>query len=187
MLQDWHFLIALTVLAVGLAVVGIARWVEYRRTKNPMPRLLPTTPFLAVGIMTALVGMALAAEVWRARPVSKPGAAASSVVPLSSDEVAKFQERLTHCWAAPVGTTGVAGITLSVRISLDPSGGLRTAPEVVRAPTSMFGPALMESALRAIQQCQPYDFMSNRQYRQWKALELTFSAQGLSSVMTSSQ
>jgi hypothetical protein len=187
MLQNWNFLIALTVLAIGIAVVGTARWVEYRRTKNPMPRLLPTTPFLAVGIMTALVGMALAAEVWRSRPVSKPGAAASSVVPLPTDETAKFQERLTHCWTTPVGMAGLPGTTLSIRISLDSSGGLKAAPEVVRAPASMSGPALIESAMRALQQCQPYDFIASKQYRQGKSLELTFSAQGLSSVMTSSQ
>jgi hypothetical protein len=182
MWQSWHFWIAMTVLVLGLATVALARWAEHRRTKNLGPRL-PSTPLLAIGIVAALVGVALAAEVWRSNPVlDRPE---QSTMPLPSDEVAQFKERLSRCWTAPATpATVLAGTTLSLRVMLEPTGQLKAKPEVRRAPVSMSGPALVESATRAVQQCQPYDFMPSAKYQQWKTLELVFSLDGLAAVTT---
>jgi hypothetical protein len=43
---------------------------------------------------------------------------------------------------------------------------------------------LLESAMQALQRCQPYDYLPAAKYEKWKVLDLIFSPQGLSEVLT---
>ena len=66
-----------------------------------------------------------------------------------------------------------------LRVSLKPDGALGAAPTMVAASASENGPALMQTAMRALRQCQPYAFLPAAKYKEWKVLDLSFSPSGL--------
>ena len=51
--------------------------------------------------------------------------------------------------------------------------------ELVEATASPLGPALAESAKRALLMCQPFTMLKPEHYDQWKDLELKFDPQEL--------
>jgi len=71
-----------------------------------------------------------------------------------------------------------------LRISLMPNGALAGEPALVAASASPSGPALMQTAMRALRQCQPYGFLPAAKYKEWKLLDLSFSPSGLSALPT---
>jgi hypothetical protein len=97
---------------------------------------------------------------------------------LTSNEVAKFRARVSQCWVAPADVPAAPGFNVLIRVALKPNGALGADPALVLAPASMSGPLLVESAKRALQQCQPYDFLPADKYQDWKILELGFSVDG---------
>jgi outer membrane biosynthesis protein TonB len=98
---------------------------------------------------------------------------------LSSEEIAKFKARVSQCWVAPANVPdNTPGFNVLVRIVLKPDGALGADPGLVLAPASQSGPLLVESATRALKQCQPYDFLPADKYQDWKILELSFSVYG---------
>jgi hypothetical protein len=40
----------------------------------------------------------------------------------------------------------------------------------------------MQTAMRALRQCQPYRFLPAAKYKEWKVLDLSFSPTGLSAL-----
>jgi colicin import membrane protein len=47
----------------------------------------------------------------------------------------------------------------------------------VQAPASPLGPAMAESAKRAILRCQPFKMLKPEHYDQWKDIEINFDPQ----------
>jgi hypothetical protein len=101
---------------------------------------------------------------------------------LSSEEIAQFKARVSKCWVAPNGVPNTPGFDVLLRIALTPDGKLGAAPELIRAPASLAGPPLVDSAKRALQKCQPYASLPADKYKDWKILDLTFTAQGPSGL-----
>jgi len=97
---------------------------------------------------------------------------------LASAQIAEFKAQVSKCWVVPAGVPSTPGFDVLIRIALNPDGTLGAKPELIRAPASLAGPPLVESAKRALQQCQPYDTLPARNYLDWKILDLTFTAQG---------
>jgi hypothetical protein len=97
---------------------------------------------------------------------------------LSSDEIAKFKARVSKCWVAPADVPSTPGFNVLIRVALNPDGTLGAEPALIRAPASLSGPPLVESAKWALRQCQPYDFLPADQYQDWRILELSFSVYG---------
>ena len=56
-----------------------------------------------------------------------------------------------------------------------PDGSLARQPAVVEGTASSLGPALAESAIRALLQCQPFTMLKPEHYDQWKDLQLGFN------------
>ncbi len=97
---------------------------------------------------------------------------------LSREEIADFKAQVSKCWVVPEGVPTTPGFNILVRIALSPDGRLGAKPQLIRAPASDAGPPLVESAKQALQQCQPYGGLPADKYRDWKILDLTFTAQG---------
>ncbi len=97
---------------------------------------------------------------------------------LSKDEIADFKAQISKCWTVPDGVPSTPGFNVLVRIAFNPDGTLGAKPQLIRAPASDAGPPLVESAKQALQQCQPYGGLPVAKYRDWKILDLTFTAQG---------
>jgi hypothetical protein len=65
---------------------------------------------------------------------------------------------------------------------LRPDGRFTTSPALLAAPASAQGPALVKAAMRALQQCQPYNALPAGKYDEWRLLDLRFSADGMATV-----
>jgi hypothetical protein len=74
------------------------------------------------------------------------------------------------------------GFDVLLRIALNPDGTLGAKPELIRAPASLAGPPLVDSAKLALQKCQPYRGLPADKYRDWKILDLSFTADGPSGL-----
>jgi hypothetical protein len=100
---------------------------------------------------------------------------------LTSEEIAELKAQVSRCWVVPAGVPSTPGFDVLLRIALRPDGTLGAAPELIRAPASLAGPPLVDSAKRALQKCQPYGLPADK-YQDWKILDLSFTAQGLSGL-----
>jgi hypothetical protein len=60
---------------------------------------------------------------------------------------------------------------------MTPDGKLATDPILIEASASIKGPALMQSAISALQACQPYAMLPADKYGEWKVLDLGFTPQ----------
>jgi hypothetical protein len=111
------------------------------------------------------------------------GGPSESASKLSAGDIAAFKQRLRTCWVAPPGTSG-AKPNVVVRVSLAPNGRLRAEPDVISisSASSVDGPALVNSAKRALQRCQPYTVLPADKYQEWKLLDLSFSQDGIADV-----
>ena len=97
---------------------------------------------------------------------------------LAREEVAAFKAQVSKCWVVPAGVPNTPDANVLIRIALNPDGTLGAAPELIAAPVSIDGRPLAESAKRALRKCQPYAALPAAKYRDWKILEMSFTAQG---------
>jgi colicin import membrane protein len=93
---------------------------------------------------------------------------------LSQSEIDALRKRLSDCWSPPPGIDATTKIHVSLRVLLKPDGSLAQAPVLVEATASALGPALAESAKRALLLCQPFTMLKPEHYDQWKDLQLDF-------------
>ena len=56
-------------------------------------------------------------------------------------------------------------------------GKLAAQPILIEASASAKGPALMQSAIAALEACQPYAMLPADRYGEWKVLDLSFTPQ----------
>ena len=60
---------------------------------------------------------------------------------------------------------------------MTPAGQLAAEPILIEASASAKGPALMQSAISALEACQPYAMLPADRYGEWKVLDLSFTPQ----------
>jgi hypothetical protein len=108
--------------------------------------------------------------------------AAERAAKLSQRDIATFKARLHECWNPPAGLADAQHLVVVLRVSLMPNGALTAEPTLLAASASPDGPALMETAMRALRQCQPYAFLPATKHKEWKLLDLSFSPSGLTAL-----
>ena len=89
-------------------------------------------------------------------------------MPLSQRLVQETRERgqnVTPLW--------LFATRLAVRLT-HPAPSMSQAPVLVEGSASPLGPALAESAKRALLLCQPFTMLKLEHYDQWKDIELKF-------------
>jgi hypothetical protein len=106
-------------------------------------------------------------------------ARAGTAAKLTREEIAIFRAHLQKCWKAPAGMAEAQRLQAVLRISLTPKGVLVREPLLIEASASTYGPKLVETATRALRQCQPFTFLPAEKYDEWKLLDLSFSPHGL--------
>jgi outer membrane biosynthesis protein TonB len=102
------------------------------------------------------------------------GAASGTAAQLSQSEIDALRERLRQCWNPPVGATNANKLSVVFRVMFKRDGSLQNNPVLVGGSASEFGPALAESATRALLQCQPYTMLRPEHYDTWKDMQITF-------------
>jgi hypothetical protein len=102
-------------------------------------------------------------------------AEASTAANLSADERSAFKQHLKKCWKLPDGMSETQSTRVTLRVFLKRDGSVAGEPMLIEASASRDGPQLMQAAIRSVKDCQPYAFLPPDRYREWKALDVTFS------------
>jgi hypothetical protein len=111
-----------------------------------------------------------------------PNLGASSAAPgaqLSQSEIDSLRARISSCWSPPPGIDATSKLYVVLRVLFKADGSMSQEPVLVEATASALGPALAESAKRALLLCQPFTMLKPEHYDQWKDLELKFDPQEL--------
>jgi outer membrane biosynthesis protein TonB len=107
------------------------------------------------------------------------GASSGAAAQLSQDEISALKARLSSCWSPPPGISAASNVRVSLGIILKQDGSLAQPPTLVEATASPLGPALAESAKRAVLACQPFTMLRPEHYQQWRQLQLDFDPKEL--------
>jgi hypothetical protein len=112
-------------------------------------------------------------------PPDTPGdgfdAAASATADIASGLVTEFRRHLKTCSKLPETIAPSDKIKIKLRVLMTPQGKLAAEPVLIEASASTKGPALMQSAIRALEACQPYAMLPADRYGEWKMLDLSFT------------
>ena len=102
-----------------------------------------------------------------------------AAVQLSQSELDALRRRLGECWNPPVGAANGGNLKVVLRVLFKPDGSVATPPQLVAGTPSSFGPAMAESAKRAILSCQPFKMLRPENYEKWKDIEITFDPRNM--------
>jgi hypothetical protein len=124
-----------------------------------------------------------------AMPLALPGgrlgggfdAPASNPAKLPHDDIAAFRARLSSCSLLPAGFGVVdENAMIVLRISFKRDGTLASPPELLESSRSPEASVLMQTAVNALQRCQPFAELPPDKYKKWKTLELVVTPMALS-------
>ncbi len=104
-------------------------------------------------------------------------APASTKAEIASSLVTEFRRHLKTCSKLPETIAPSDKIKIKLRVLMTPVGKLAAEPILIEASASTKGPALMRSAITALQACQPYAMLPADRYGEWKVLDLSFTPQ----------
>jgi colicin import membrane protein len=93
---------------------------------------------------------------------------------LSQSEIDALRARISSCWSPPPGIDANSRLYVVLRVLFKTDGSMVQAPTLVEGSASALGPALAESAKRALLLCQPFTMLRPEHYEQWKDIELKF-------------
>jgi hypothetical protein len=114
-------------------------------------------------------------------PQDRPGdgfdAPASASAGVATSLVSQFRHHLKTCSKLPESIAPSDTIKIKLRVFMTPDGKLATDPVLIEASASVKGPALMQSAISALEACQPYAMLPADKYGEWKVLDLNFTPQ----------
>jgi outer membrane biosynthesis protein TonB len=114
-------------------------------------------------------------------PQDKPGdgfdAPASQTADIASTLITEFRRHLRTCSKLPASVAPSDPIRIKLRVLMAPDGKLAADPILIEASASAKGPALMQSAIAALEACQPYAMLPADRYGEWKVLDLSFTPQ----------
>ncbi len=107
-------------------------------------------------------------------PTPSLGKSDGRAAQLSQSEIDALRKRLGECWNPPAGARDAGQLKVVLRVLFKPDATVATPPQLVAGTPSTFGPAMAESAKRAILSCQPFTMLRADHYQLWKDIEITF-------------
>jgi hypothetical protein len=145
---------------------------------SPVPAYVPPEPDLSIKYHVMLgLPMDLPQDVAKDKPGDGFDAPASKPADVASSLVAEFRRHLKTCSKLPASIMLSDKIKIKLRVFMTPEGKLAAEPVLIEASASMKGPALMQSAISALEACQPYAMLPADRYGEWKVLDLSFTPQ----------
>jgi hypothetical protein len=102
-------------------------------------------------------------------------AAASQAANISLSAAAALRAHLKTCSILPKSISPGDNVRIVMRVAFLKDGTLATEPLLIEASASTKGPALMESAVKALHACQPYSVLPADKYNEWRSLDLSFT------------
>ena len=156
------------------ATAGALR--QRRPTRRPS-LISPSNISVLLGLPPDLVALAPSAvrrqeaATISTRPATKAADVASSVV-------AEFRRHLRTCSKLPAALTAADDVKVKLRVLMTPQGKLAAEPILIEASASAKGPLLMQSAISALQACQPYAHAAGRPLRRMEGARSQLHAAG---------
>ncbi len=102
-------------------------------------------------------------------------AKATAKANISNEDAAALRAHLKSCSILPKSVTPSDNVRIVLRVAFQRDGRLAAEPLLIEASASEKGPALMQSAMNALDKCQPYAMLPADRYDQWRMLDLSFS------------
>jgi colicin import membrane protein len=103
-----------------------------------------------------------------------PGYVNGQSAMLSQTEIDALRRRLAQCWNPPAGAADAGRLKVVLRVLFRRDGSVAAPPELVAGTPSALGPAMAESAKRAVLSCQPFTMLNPAHYDQWRDMEINF-------------
>jgi hypothetical protein len=145
---------------------------------SPVPAYVPPEPDLSIKYHVLLgLPVDLPPDGSKDRPGDGFDAPASKPADVASNLVAEFRRHLKTCSKLPAAVAPSDKIKIKLRVFMTPEGKLAAEPVLIEASASAKGPALMQSAIGALEACQPYAMLPADRYGEWKVLDLSFTPQ----------
>jgi outer membrane biosynthesis protein TonB len=85
-----------------------------------------------------------------------------------------IRQRLAQCWNIPPGARE-ADISVKVRFQLNPDGTVSGLPQVQNSSLDPLFTTTAQSAVSAVMDCQPYDFLPQDRYDLWQDNGVNFN------------
>ena len=106
---------------------------------------------------------------------------ATEAADIASTLITAFRRHLKTCSKLPASLTASDDVKVKLRLFMTPAGRLASEPVLIEASASLKGPLLMQSAIKALQACQPYAMLPADRYGEWKVIDLSFTPQDFAS------
>ncbi len=97
---------------------------------------------------------------------------------LTHTQLDLLKAQISRCWNPPIGIKGAEKHIASLFISLNRDGSLTRRPVPIKATGTNVEKIFVESAVRAVMQCAPYN-LPVANYKVWKELRLNFDPSAL--------
>jgi hypothetical protein len=144
----------------------------------PTPAYTPPQPDLSIKYHVMLgLPPALPVEPSKDKSDDNFDAPAMKAAEITSNIVTEFRRHLKTCSKLPGSIAPTDKIRITLRAIMTPEGKLAAEPILIEASASEKGPSLMQSAISALEACQPYAMLPADRYREWKVLDLSFTPQ----------
>lgn len=108
------------------------------------------------------------------------GDAATATADVSSSLIAEFRRHLRTCSKLPASVSASDNVWTQLRVFMTPEAKLAEAPVLIEGTASMKGVLLTQSAIAALEACQPYAMLPANRYGEWKVLDLKFTPRDFS-------
>ncbi|MGJ4918143.1 hypothetical protein ACQR10_26955 [Bradyrhizobium sp. HKCCYLRH2060] len=144
----------------------------------PAPTYVPPEPDLTVkyGVMLGLPEPL--------SPLPRPGgpedgkdAGPTATTNLAANLEAALRQKVRSCARLPASLSLSDNVLIRLRFGMTPDGRLATEPEVIEVVAASKAIQLKESAVQALNACQPYAMLPPDRYDEWKVIEMSFTPQ----------
>jgi hypothetical protein len=146
---------------------------------SPQPAYVPPQPDLSIkyGVMLGLPPALPADPAKGGKSGDDFGSPASKTADLASNLITEFRRHLKTCSKLPASIAPSDNIKITLRVLMTTDGKLAAEPIVVEGTASVKALDLKQSAVEALEACQPYTMLPADRYGEWKVLDLSFSPQ----------
>ncbi len=94
---------------------------------------------------------------------------------ISASDRDLMRQKVGRCWNPPVGAEGADKFFVRIQIRLKRDGSLARPPQVLSSNSDI----ALDSAMRAIRRCVPYDMFPPKKYNTWRDIVLSFDPSGM--------
>ena len=104
--------------------------------------------------------------------IAREGVGAGTQMTVS--ELTALQSAMYKCWSIPAAAPNPAELIVPVKVSLFPDGYVNQVKLGSFREINHFHKLAADEAIRAVNKCQPYDFLPAEKYSQWREMTLNF-------------